>query len=112
MRSRAVRFGAPLAGALWIAGMVLFTVSETPGRTQEDAPGSVPVTRIEAGTPPEFLVPRVQGYTPVEIRKDGTQVYIVPVLLKNPDGTTRVENGRLEASPAPVDAGLPILLSR
>jgi hypothetical protein len=107
MKHMSTRIGVPLLGAIALFGV---TAMGGGGKSRAQSAARAVTTRIEPGTPAEYLTPRVHGYTPLEIRKDGTQVYAVPVRIKNPDGTFRVEMGRLEASPAPVADIQPQLL--
>lgn len=76
-----------------------------------DPPASKPsspalATKIEPGTPPEFLKPYLHGYTPAEIYKDGTQIYHdVPFYVRQPDGTMKRQSSMVKiqpTAPAPI----------
>lgn len=58
---------------------------------------------IEPGTPHEFLRPYLSDHRLVAIHCDGRQVYEgVPMLVRNPDGSTRSVPTRIELEPAAV----------
>ncbi len=58
---------------------------------------------VEPGTPHEFLRPYLPDHRLVAIHRDGRQVYEgVPMLVRNPDGSTRSVPTRIELEPAAV----------
>ncbi len=66
-------------------------------------PPALAGTKIEPGTPPQFWKPYLEGYVPVEIKKDGTQIYknIPQLHVKQPDGSMKTQLMDLEVKPTP-----------
>lgn len=73
------------------------------------APASRPTTIVAPGTPAQFLRPYLDGYTPSEIRVDGTQVYRdLPVAhVRQPDGSFVTQLATVEVKPGDVTPALP-----
>ena len=95
---------APFAGAILLAGVVAAYV-----QGQKPVSGGTAVQQVRTVPLPDSER-RVLGAPLLEVRPDGTQVYLVPVRVKQPDGTWIEQMGQLEATPAPVAEMVPELL--
>lgn len=79
---------------------------------RRDASPAVPARArepwIEPGTPAEYLRPYLRGSVPVAIHRDGRQVYDgVSMVVRDPDGSTRSVETRVELEPAAVAPLIP-----